>query len=70
MFSADAYLVEFMKSNWISISIVLGFLKLLATRSETTLDDSLIGYLGQSLTIFKKDKPSDVLLPEEINPKP
>jgi len=58
MFSLDAYLVEFIRANGISIAIVLGFLKILAVRSSNTLDDSLIGYLGQALSMFR-NRPDD-----------
>jgi hypothetical protein len=46
MFSADQYVLEFIKENFVSLGILIGFLKVLAQRSKTTLDDSILGYFG------------------------
>lgn len=56
MFSADHYVVEFVGQNWISLGLGIGFLKILAKRSKSTLDDSILGYLGEALSGFRRQK--------------
>ena len=46
MFSADIYVLEFISKNWVTLTMVIGFLKILAKRSENTLDDSILGYFS------------------------
>ena len=59
MFSADKYLIDFVGQNWISLGILIGFLKVLATRSESNVDDSIIGYFGEVLSGFRRGKPPE-----------
>ena len=59
MFSADKYLIDFVGQNWISLGILIGFLKILATRSESNVDDSIIGYFGEVLSGFRRGKPPE-----------
>lgn len=56
MFSADKYLVDFVGQNWISLGILVGFLKILAQRSPSNVDDSILGYFGEVLSGFRREK--------------
>lgn len=53
MFSADKYVLDFIKENFVSLGIILGFLKILAQRSKNTLDDSILGFFGNILSARK-----------------
>ena len=59
MFSADKYLIDFVGQNWISLGILIGLLKILATRSPSNVDDSIIGYFGEVLSGFRREKPPE-----------
>ena len=54
MFSADQYVLEFVKENFVSLGIVIGFLKVIAQRSKNTLDDSILGYFGNVVGSMKR----------------
>lgn len=56
MWSTNSAVVEFIGNNWVVLSFTIGFLKILAKRSETTLDDSILSYLGKSLSGFRREK--------------
>ena len=55
MFSADKYVLDFIKENFVTLGFIIGFLKILAARSESNLDDSIIGYFGGFLGGFRKN---------------
>lgn len=50
MIACDSYVVEFIQGNWLTLVLVLGILKLLATETKTTLDNKILtlveGWLG------------------------
>ena len=56
MIGADAYVVEFVSKNWISLGLLIGLLKILAVKSKTTLDDSVLTYLAEALSGFRRSK--------------
>lgn len=64
MFSADKYLIDFVGSNFISLGLLFGFLKILAKRSVNTLDDSIMGYFGSVLKTFKRKELPTTEVPE------
>lgn len=56
MFSADQYVFEFIGKNWFCLGFLIGFLKILAKRSPSNVDDSILGYFGEVLSGFRRDK--------------
>lgn len=63
MFSADSYLIDFVGQNWVFLGLLIGLLKVLAKRSKNNIDDSILSYLGEALSGFRRDK-SDQENPE------
>jgi hypothetical protein len=59
MFSADKYVLEFIQLNVFSLTILFGFLKILAQRSESTLDDNILSYLTGFLKRKKSEEPEE-----------
>ncbi len=51
MINLDVMLIEFIKNNMITISMVLAILKVLATETKITADDKIINLLLNTLKL-------------------
>lgn len=54
MISVDAILVELVKENFVTISSLLVFLKIIASETKSTVDDKVVTLL---MNLFRKQKP-------------
>ena len=50
----DALLLDFMKENMITMGFIIGVLKLIATETETTLDNKILSMFTNIFTSTKK----------------
>ncbi len=57
MFSLDAYIIEFVSGNWISLSLALGMLKIIAKITPWDHDDSLYTLLAGVMGMIPKPPP-------------
>ena len=55
MFSADPYLIEFIRGNWLSLTMLLGLLKGIAKMTPGVHDDKIITLLQQVLRLGRKE---------------
>ena len=46
MFESNELIAKFVAGNAVGLGILYGILRILAKRSKTTLDDSILGFLG------------------------
>jgi len=56
MINLDAYILEFIKNNYVTIGFALGLLKVLAQESNNNIDDKIITYINNWFGLSKKDK--------------
>jgi hypothetical protein len=56
MIACDQYVTEFIGKNWLTLGFIFGFLKILASRSQNTMDDSIISYVTEFLSGFRRQK--------------
>jgi hypothetical protein len=56
-FSVDDIILGWAAANPVTLGIIYGFLKILAKRSKTTIDDSILTMLGGALRVGKKQEP-------------
>lgn len=57
MFSLDAYIIEFVSGNWITLSLALGLLKILAKMTPWVYDDDIHTLLAGTLGLIPKPPP-------------
>jgi hypothetical protein len=62
MFSLDAYIIEFVSGNWITLSLALGMLKIIAKMTPWVYDDALHTLLAGTFGLIPKP-PSPVGFP-------
>lgn len=56
-FSVDQIILGWAAANPVTLALVYGILKILAKRSASTLDDSILSLIGGALKIGGKKKP-------------
>lgn len=56
MINCDAFIVEFVSQNWLTLGVVMGVLKVIAQSTKTVLDDKIITLLSNTLGLYKKPK--------------
>lgn len=56
MFSADPYVLEFIKGNLLSLSMLLALLKGLAVLTKSVYDDKIVTLLQRMLGMAVKEK--------------
>ena len=56
MFSADPYVLEFIKGNWLSLTTFLTLIKGLAMLTKSVHDDKIVTLLQQVFGVFKRGK--------------
>lgn len=66
MINIDEVLLSFIEHNTVTLLLIFGLLKILAKRSESTLDDSVVDYLASFFTrapkeIVTEEKPKEEL---------
>lgn len=54
MINLDYYIVEFVSNNWITLSMALGLLKIIAKMTPWVVDDALHTLLAGTLGMIKK----------------
>ena len=54
MINIDSYIVEFVSNNWITLSLALGLLKIVAKMTPWVVDDALHTLLAGILGLIKK----------------
>ena len=57
MISLDAYVIEFVKNNWISLMMFMALLKGIARLTPTAYDDRIATLLARMIGIAKPQEP-------------
>ena len=66
MVNIDEILLSFIEHNTVTLLLVFGLLKILAKRSPSTLDDSVIDYLASFFT----RTPKEIIAEEKTKEEP
>ncbi len=53
MINLDQYILEFIRTNFFTLSIVMGILKILAVESKNNVDNKIVSFLS---SIIKKNQ--------------
>ena len=56
MFSADPYVLEFIKGNWLSLSMLLALLKGLALLTPSVHDDKVVSLIQKVLRMTTPER--------------
>lgn len=64
MFSLDQYIIEFVRNNWISLSLFLGMLKIVAEMTDWVGDNKIYTLLAGTFRLSHKP-PVGVPPPDE-----
>jgi len=64
MINLDALLLDFIEQNSVTLALVFGVLKVLASHSKSTIDDSVLDYLSSFVRTPKEEKEHEIELRE------
>jgi|GEM_PF-1416902 len=54
MISFDNYLIEFINGNWLTLTMIIGLLKIIAKITPNVTDDEVLTLLGQTFGMVPK----------------
>jgi len=67
MINLDALLLDFIEHNSVTLALVFGVLKVLASHSKSTIDDSILDYLGSFIRTSEEEKAHEIELRKSKN---
>ena len=65
MINLDALLLDFIEQNSVTLALVFGVLKVLASHSKSTIDDSILDYLASFVRTPKEEKEHAIEIKKE-----